>query len=453
MRLSILIPLLLALPLTARAVVIELPRSLAEETLSQTVPLVLFSPNGYRAADYAVEWIGAPIPGVSVSLGEKSLQWVRILDVLLIPRGRILLQAENAEGGQLSAGSFTQPLAIEAGRASAELPVALISGDRNPVQVTLKRDGRELKGALQIRFRPRAETQEKLRRGERVILDSSCSPHRVELDPATLEIPSDTWAYVGCRLSHVKGDRRRTASLELLVFWDGVGQSAEIGGVATQPYTPSLWPLRLRSKPGVARMKAREHELVFRYSIPENLYIFGIGAGIGPYAYDYYSPSVETHAYTLLPTLYGSYYFDETMRVVGFGAGAIHSDYYADVGLYLVTEQVRALDERLSLNVMLGAHVLGFRGTEGHAWAFSAPQGAEVVYRDFLLTGWNATLGSFVYPPIDGRSYYNLWLRYGTNRWFAELNYIGWQEPVEDGHIRSRSVGVSVGVPFLLKIL
>jgi hypothetical protein len=137
----------------------------------------------------------------------------------------------------------------------------------------------------------------------------------------------------------------------------------------------------------------------------------------------------------------------ETVRAVAFNATAIHSSFFTDQGFYLLIEQFRVLDQRFSLNLLLGAHAIAFAREKNVYARFGAPQGVEMVYRDFISRYYNLSMGGFVYPPIQGKSYYNLWLRWGTRGLFGEINYLAWREPFGSESLTTSSVGISLGFP------
>jgi hypothetical protein len=148
-----------------------------------------------------------------------------------------------------------------------------------------------------------------------------------------------------------------------------------------------------------------------------------------------------------MATLYGGYFITEMMRVVAFGALAIHATPYSDIGVYINSEYLKVIDRRLVINIMLGAHVLGFNTGNEMKYAFGGPQGFELTFHD-IRKGENLTAGAFIYPHIDQTMYYNVWLRYGTARFFGEVNYISWIEPLSGSdRVYARSAGVSIGFP------
>ena len=138
---------------------------------------------------------------------------------------------------------------------------------------------------------------------------------------------------------------------------------------------------------------------------------------------------------------------NESLKVASFWAFPVDKKFQTDVGFYLIAEQFRGVDERLSMNLLLGAHMLQFQGNDRNHYSFSAPQGVEFVVRDCFAKRKNLSLGGFFYPTISGRSYINTWIRWGSGSLFYELNGISWTEQFEGTQVNSKSVGLSIGFP------
>ena len=150
-----------------------------------------------------------------------------------------------------------------------------------------------------------------------------------------------------------------------------------------------------------------------------------------------------------LLTLYAGYSFDPSTRLVYFSAVAAHQRGYIGQGLYLWLEQFRAFDERLSMNLLLGANLLIYRRKQSAVTRISAPQGVEFILRDVAGINHNLTVGAFLYPAIAGSAYYDGWIRWGSARYFGELNFLYWREPHSSGSTRSQTLGLSFGMPLL----
>ncbi|OFZ81093.1 MAG: hypothetical protein A2583_10985 [Bdellovibrionales bacterium RIFOXYD1_FULL_53_11] len=424
----------------ARASVHQLPESVLAEALSETVPTA-FEPVDFSAADFTVEWVGRPVPGVEYRLGRRSFEWVRSGEVFLLPRGSLIVSVENTTGGQLVNGGFVQALAVEGARGTAELPVALVSGAHNAIRVVVRRPGAgEMTGELRIRFKPAKKRDNAL-----VFVDHSCSSSMVSASSTGAR--PDEWVYIGCRQVFAEGDSHRVTSLEMFVFWENGGENVSTEGVAITPAQPYVWRLRLRSKPGSITLRSGLHGMKISYGIAEKMRLGNMGVGLGPYTYYYDAKGHAADTYAPVATMYVSYFILETMRLVAFNATVAHSSWNTDLGVYVNYESIRVLDRRLSLNVMLGGHGLVYKyGGKVHT-SFGFPQGVEVIFRDAFKRRCNLAFGAFVYPLIDKKSYYNLWVRWGSS-YFAEINYISWHEsPDERDRIYMRSAGISFGMP------
>jgi len=169
----------------------------------------------------------------------------------------------------------------------------------------------------------------------------------------------------------------------------------------------------------------------------------GFSLGVGPY-----SNRNEEVAFT---TLYASYFFSDALKIASFGAMPIRANPELDLGMYLVIEEFRGMDERVSLNLLLGAHMLSYQAaTGGRNNSFGGPQGVELTFRDLFARNMSFSTGGFFYPNINGVSYVNTWVRYGSSQYFLELNFIEWQEPTPSFY--SKSFGVSLGLP-LFRVL
>jgi hypothetical protein len=281
----------------------------------------------------------------------------------------------------------------------------------------------------------------------RIFADTSCSPYNVRAQSVGRR--KDEWVYFGCRLVRMTDPEYTRPSLEILVYWDNVGQAVDVGGVQVPAVSTSLWPLRVKPKPGTVAMKAGEHKLTIHYSLPPELHRVSLGLGIGPYAYTFSAGPESVDSYAALATIYGSFFVTETMRVVAFDATAISGKYYTDFGVYLSTESVKTIDSRLSVNLLLGGHAIAFKSLDQVQTKFGAPQGLEMIFRDAPFRRYNLSAGAFVYPEISGKAYYNAWLRWGTGAFFGEINYILWKETISDFGVYSRSLGITVGAPLL----
>jgi hypothetical protein len=419
----------------------ELPRRLAPAVLAESSSAA-FSPADFTVSDYSLTWVGPLPPRVSAALEPGSLEWVRVRGAFSLPRAVVTIRAEGVEKGTVEHAGVSHPLRVDHhGTGTLELPVALLSGPSHGLRLRIRRSGSEQVGTLVVRFAPRTE-----HRGA-VLIDVSCSPYAVRVRRG--RIPGDSWLEVACRPLSVSRDGRRTAALELVTYWDNIGAAVEAEGIETRSEPTGVFRFRIRSDPGTLHLAARGREVVLGARVPAVLHAGFVGAGIGPYLYHFEDPETRLRTGTNLLTLYAGYSLGATTRIVYFNATPLHVRSFADQGLYLWTEQFALLDRRLTVNLLLGMHSLLFQSTGKLRFVPSFPQGLEAIFLDFGARAHNLNGGAFFYPQIQGRSYYNLWLRWGSARLFWEVNYIAWKEPLAVGFARTESLGISVGMPLL----
>ena len=432
------------------------------------------APNDFATEDFRLEWIGEPVPGVELSLEPESLQWARVDGVLRLPRARLAVAATSVEGGTVRVAGFVQTLSRIGEEATlmggeslpgeadgtARMLIPLVSGEGNPIDVSVLRNDRELRGRAVVRFAPR-ETS--FIAGPRVYVDTTCSSYNVRFE--TSGGREDQWMYVGCRNVTALAEGRRTNSLELVVFWDNVGPTIEVDGIATDSGGDSIWDLRASSSPGFIELFEGDQRVALRYAVAKHPRRGSLGVGIGPYFDTFEGTGSDRETIEPLVTLYGSYAITPWSRLVLFNATPIREDGYSDTGFYLQKRTSEALDRRVAANVFLGGHYLVFQaedpfdGEKKLHRRWGAPQGVEFLFRDVPRPGFNVIAGGLTNPGFGGTSYYNVWLRWGNPYVFVELNYIAWQEVItnpddeDDRHeVELRSIGLSVGFP-LIKFL
>jgi hypothetical protein len=433
----------------AVAATLVLPSNVGAAIVSDEVPTAL-APANFTVDDFTLDWVGEPLPDVTVRLEPGSLEWVRVADVLVLPRARLRVDARATEGGRVQASGVSQALTPEGANTAAALPVALLAGAPGAIEIVVRRDGLDLSGRLHVRFRPRPGVT-----AARALFDPSCSRFGVAaealpgLAPGRLaEALPDTWLYVGCRLVRLDGEPA-TSLLELVLYCDGADGTLSIDGVATPETAPGIWLLGLRAAPGHVDLASGDRRVRLDYRVAERFHRGALGIGVGPYLHLFDYADVRQEAWAPLITVYGSVLLSDKLRLILFDATAVEKHTASDLGVYLHIEWFRFLDRRVSAHLVLGGHVLGFREGEAYHVRASAPQGIELIALDAFARGWNLTAGAFVYPKVAGRLYYNAWLRWGPGAWFVEANYIEFVEPIPPSQLRARSVGLTLGLPLL----
>jgi len=426
-------------------------RALLDSAYPSAVAPVEVLPTQYR-------WQGIEnLPaGAKLEWDPNSVQWTRIDDRIVLPRARIRIEIPGVDSALISTWERTTPLRKSMTSSwFGEAMVPLVSGAGSKLSVWVRKGRTETEIPLALeRVAPNRE--------DSFGIDSSCSPWHVDLrragpdseassgsaGEAEKSIERSILATVDCDLVRSVSAAGQLASLDLFLFLDGAGDRLKMNGSTVKAEAPSLFRLRLfpQNQPIVLETESGD-VIELRYQIPARLNRGFLGVGLGPYDYRFLAPGTDVRTAAGVFTVYGSYELSDTVRFTAFNATAIHRNYFSDTGLYLKSESFKALDRRLSVSVMLGANFVALRygGRAQKKWG--APQGFEAAYRDFLAPNRSLVLGAFIYPPIDGKSYYNGWLRYGSPALFGELNYLEIRNQIDGASVHVRSLGFSVGFP------
>jgi hypothetical protein len=283
-----------------------------------------------------------------------------------------------------------------------------------------------VENATSVRLKPRPELK------THYYFDSSCSPFGLHLKNEQIQ---HSWVMVTCHRINNSGSWGTKPVVLVSVLWEG-------------EKTSSFQQINFDSEHSDHSFQNGQDSFDLHVSVAPVFHNLGVSFGVGPYS----SNNSFGNQNVAFATLYASYYFNDALKMAAFGALPVRAKPELDFGTYLVLEQFRGVDERISLNLLLGAHVLSYvNPTDGQRVnAMSGPQGVELIFRDLFFRNANFVIGGFFYPELNQRSYMNTWVRYGFGPYFAELNFIEWKEPTP--YFYSKSFGLSVGFP-LFRIL
>jgi hypothetical protein len=414
-----------------------------EELLDDVFPTSV-APVSLSEADFEV--IGAEkLPsGARVSLEAGSIQWSRIENRLVLPRVRVRVELPGVEGGRATAWDRSTPFQREAnGTWSGEFLLPLVSGTGSRFMVSWTKPGADSVSQTLTLARRSDRT-------ERFAVDTSCSSSHLSFRARSgANAGRGAWVGADCRWIREKREGRDLAALDLWLFWDGEDDFLRVNGVKVPAVAPSVFRLELRPESAPLIVTTREGETYeITYAVPPEMSLGFVGLGLGPYLYRLSGEGTEVSSTAAVITIYGSYQLGESVRLTAFNATTVHRNFSTDTGLYVKTDSFRFFDQRIAVYLMFGANVVGFNFDSGTRFRGGAPQGFEAVVRDFIKPNHSLTAGAFVYPPIDGKSYYNAWLRFGSPKFFGELNYIAIRNRFDDRPVYTRSAGISVGFPF-----
>jgi hypothetical protein len=418
-------------------------RVLLDDPFPTSAPPVKLVPAMYR-------WRGIETlpPGSKLDWEAESAQWSRIDDRIVLPRARVKIEIPGAESAIVSTWERTTPLRKSLkGSWFGEVTVPLVSGDASKLSIFAKIAGRETEFPLTLE-RVGGDREDSFG------IDASCSPwqvslsRRVAIADSAKPLAHPALVLADCRVIREASSDGFLASLDLFLFLDGAGDSIKMNGSTMKAEAPSLFRIRLfpQNQP-ILLESANGGTFELRYRIPTKLNRGFLGVGLGPYKYHLEAPGSGANATAAVLTIYGSYQLSESVRFTAFNATVVNPNFYSDTGFYLKSDSAKFLDGRVTFSVMLGANLMGFHYDSSTHKKWGAPQGFEAVYHDFLSPNRSLVVGAFIYPLIEGKSYYNSWLRYGSPALFGEVNYLGVRNQFLDETVTVRSIGFSLGFP------
>jgi hypothetical protein len=348
-----------------------------------------------------------------------SLEWIRLDHELMIPRAKVRLTLQQESIIRYRGHTYLS------NQKKVEIPILLLDEPGNEIAVEAA------KKIIAIKFRGTPEFK------QRVTLDSTCSAFPISI--SKIQMPT-AWAMISCRPVHLNAASGETQVANLKILWQGHSEIVpRVAHFNLKPDDPILLQIAFGSNRSDTLIERGKDSFQVDSQIPNRFKHLSVSVGLGPYLHnDVVRPFF---------TVYAGYYLNEQNRMAAFSAVPIGDSPHLDQGLYLVTEQARALDDRLSVYLLLGAHALEFTSNGKSNFAFSAPQGIEMQYKDPFVKRTSVTIGSFYYPEINGRSYVNGWIRYAWGSGFLELNYIRWKEWADTTTFTAKSFGISYGFP------
>lgn len=400
------------------------------------------------------EWKGTEkLPtGSQVRWIPAEVQWTRISERLVLPRARVRVEVPGGEGAMISVHGRHLPLRREGGREAdrwvGDIAVPLISSGGATLEIHHRRNSVTTKYPLTL-VRSASSGSADL-----IGLDASCSPAHLELKRRPLNGRVDlsraqsSVAHAHCRLVRNESDQGLSGTLDILFWIDGAGDRIRIDGNEIQAEAPSIFRVRLDAgTPTVTIDSATGESFLLTARVPHRVNRGFFGVGLGPYRYRLLAPDTDISTTSGVVTVYGSYHMTESVRLTAFNATTLHRNFFTDTGFYVKSDSARFFDQRITVYLMLGANMVGFRYGGRTRLKGGAPQGFEAMVHDFLRPNRALIFGAFIYPPIDGKSYYNTWIRYGGSAFFGEINYLSIRDRFDERPVASRSLGVSVGFP------
>ena len=363
---------------------------------------------------------------VEAKFVEKSVQWVRMDSVLLVPRARFQLTVKgNPKDILFQYQGKTFVGQDKNGNSYVELFVPLFF----PGSINILSQG-DYQGEVGFTVDAKGKSKKQ-------IIDYSCASNDLQFTGIEHDYLS-----AGCFLSRHGsfGDEKGT----LEVRW--AAPNYRLVDDSDPPYVLTLQP-NMPARFTVKNRKGEERVVEVRANVPERLPRIRTALGLGPYVLSSREGDDQTPG-LLAPSimLYGKFDLTDTNSLRFFEAYFQQETLFNNFGLYYAYDVGAAFDRRILMSLNLGFQGVQFRhktkGKLDNMIIF--PQGLELVYRHaFGLQNYNLVYGMFL-PTSMQEDYRNVWLRFGK-RTFIEWNYLSW-------HRKDRFVqawGLSVGFPFM----
>lgn len=386
--------------------------------------------------------------GATIHWVAGEVQWTRASERLVLPRARVRVSVPDVDGAVIVVRGKIQPLRPEGKRWVGEVTVPLIVTGAPLMEIRIRHGTTTNANPLTLVRIPAMGA------ADQISLDSSCSPWSLEFhrrqpsERVDLRRAHPSTLFAHCKLIRNEALEGLSGTLDVLFWIDGAGDKIQVDGISVGAESPSIFRLRIDPDSPPLRIDTdagESFEMIARVPKRVNRGFFGLG--IGPYRYRLQAENTAISTTAGVVTIYGSYHLTESVRLTAFNATTLHKNFFTDTGFYVKSNSARFFDQRITVYLMLGANMVGFRYSGKTRLKGGAPQGFEAVCPDFLHRNRTLTFGAFIYPPIDGKSYYNTWFRYGGSSFFGEMNYLSIRDRFDERSVASRSLGVSVGFP------
>lgn len=365
---------------------------------------------------------------VSASLVEDSLQWVRMKDLILLPRARtkIVIKA-NAEEIFLKYENRILNFQTADNSSYTEFYYSLYQS--NKIELFHKN-----KKVAEIQFKM-DPMKSKTPAENRAHIDYSCNSSQVQFSKMEGEFYS-----AHCKVIRVGSIGSEQPMLELT--WIAMNYNmAEPVVTIFRDSNPV--------KASISSIDHYEKSIEITANVPKRINRMKFAGGLGPYIFDAKLNAESKTEIAPSVMLYGNFTLGDTTSIRGFEALVTQNPsikaYFNNFGLYFAYDLARLMDNRVQLMALLGGQGLTFAYTGTRGSTFSQvifPQGFELTYYNaFGIRGNVFGFGMFIFPSSNN-PYNNMWIRYGK-KLFWELNYISW----ELSQRKASMFGLSVGFP------
>lgn len=382
-----------------------------------------------KASDFDVKLNLNESVKTKVILRNDSIQWVRINDVLLTPRGRLAIYIQgDATKFHIRYRGKSIAMQQRKGYAYLEFFVSLFQHD--PIEIY--KDGKLFGHASFY-------AKSKPKNTKTTLIDYSCARKGISVEGLDGEYIS-----LGCRI-HPAGKFGSEYPI-LEVYW--IAANYRLLDKSEPPYV-SVFIKNAPAQISVINHKGERRTLKIEAKLAPRMHRLNVAYGFGPYVFDTtYKKDIfsrtEKLSTPVAPAfmLYFNFKMSDDASIRGFDAAVWKDSSFNNAGVYFANDVSLALDRKLTITTLIGMQYLYFKFDDDTPTINEPifPQGVEFLYKHaFGIENYIISGGMFL-SPSDLYDYQNLWVRWGKN-YFWELNYIYWGKE----EFTAKMWGLSIG--------
>jgi len=152
-----------------------------------------------------------------------------------------------------------------------------------------------------------------------------------------------------------------------------------------------------------------------------------LALGVGPYAFNTSIGQKSKDALSAAVMIYSNYKLTKDTSARAFSASIFEQSSFHNLGLYLANDFAKLDDSDLIVTSLLGIQYLDYKFDDGSKKYSSPlyPQGIEFTYKNQFQNKDYIVSGGIFINPTSSSDYQNAWVRWG-DKYFYELNYINW---------------------------
>lgn len=360
---------------------------------------------------------------IGLKWSENSVQWIRLNEVLLMPRAKLRIQIPATDSGyHIRYLNKIYLLQSYKGRATLDLWISLFRAE--PITI--------IKGDKVFEIISVSAQKSKITKSTQLI-DYSCAPWSIEIEGI-----DDDYLSVGCKFNRSGKFGEEIPHLEIL--WSAA--SYRLADNSPSPYYASITtsdPVAFE----VINNKNEKRKVVIKSKLPKRVKRLKMGFGLGPHQFKTRVDQSVEERWAASYFLYSNLFLADGVSLRAFNAYTKQDSTFNNAGLYYATEISKFLDNRFSFTTLIGAQILTYKTPKNQSFNEAIfPQGGELVWmHPFGLKNYRLTAGLF-FDLSQTHTYQNNWVRFGTST-FVEVNYLKWGKE----NTQAELWGFSIGFP------